>query len=101
MADGNEWKELLREGERLDDLQRDGLKLIQNPSWFCFGMDAVLLSSFTKVKEGDSCLDLGCGNGVIPILLAGKTKGKSFDGLELQKDIVEMAKMARIQSRMR
>ena len=92
MADGNEWKELLREGERLDDLQRDGLKLIQNPSWFCFGMDAVLLSSFTKVKEGDSCLDLGCGNGVIPILLAGKTKGKSFDGLELQKDIVEMAK---------
>ena len=83
---------LLQEGERLDDLQRDGLKLIQNPSWFCFGMDAVLLSAFAQVKEGQDCLDLGCGNGVIPILLAGKTKGRHFTGLEIQKDIAAMAR---------
>lgn len=85
------WGNILREGERLDDLQRDGLKLIQNPSWFCFGMDAVLLSAFTKVQEGQDCLDLGCGNGVIPILLAGRTEGRSFTGLEIQSDIAAMA----------
>lgn len=81
----------LQEGERLDDLQRDGLKIIQNPAWFCFGMDAVLLSAFAHVKKAQTCLDLGCGNGVIPILLAGRTKGASFTGLELQPDVAEMA----------
>ena len=38
MTDIPNWENILREGERVDDLQRDGLKLIQNPSWFCFGM---------------------------------------------------------------
>lgn len=92
MTDQLLWESLLRQGERLDDLQRDGLKLIQNPSWFCFGMDAVLLSAFTNVKQGNQCLDLCCGNGVIPILLAGKTMGRSFAGLEIQTDIAEMAR---------
>jgi tRNA1Val (adenine37-N6)-methyltransferase len=78
-------------GERLDDLQRDGLKLIQNPSWFCFGMDAVLLSAFAKAGAGDNCLDLGCGNGVIPILMSGRTEAEHFTGLELQADVAEMA----------
>lgn len=84
--------ELLREGERLDDLQRCGFMLIQNPSWFCFGIDAVLLSSFANIKPGAKCLDLGCGNGVIPILLSGKTKGEHFTGLEIQEDIADMAR---------
>lgn len=84
--------ELLREGERLDDLQRCGFMLIQNPSWFCFGIDAVLLSSFANIKPGAKCLDLGCGNGVIPILLSGKTKGEHFTGLEIQQDIADMAR---------
>ncbi len=91
MSDTGIREQFLREGERLDDLQRDGLQLIQNPAWFCFGMDAVLLSAFARVKKGSSCLDLGCGNGVIPILLAGRTEGSSFTGLELQPDIAEMA----------
>lgn len=91
MTDRARWENILREGERLDDLQRDGLKLIQNPSWFCFGMDAVLLSAFAVVKEGQDCLDLGCGNGVIPILLAGKTRGRHFTGIEIQSDIAAMA----------
>lgn len=82
---------LLRKGERLDDLQREGLQLIQNPDWFCFGMDAVLLTAFARIKKGQICLDLGCGNGVIPILLAGRTEGSSFTGLELQADIAGMA----------
>ncbi len=85
-------KDLLQAGERLDDLQRDGLMLIQNPSWFCFGMDAVLLSSFVKASKGARMLDLGCGNGIIPILLTSKTKGEYFEGLEIQADVAEMAR---------
>ena len=71
----------LRPGERLDDLQLGGLELIQNPSKFCFGVDAVFLSDFAKVKPGETVLDMGTGNGIIPVLLAGKTKGKHFQGL--------------------
>ena len=61
--DGVEKESLLREGERLDDLQTGGYCLIQNPSLFCFGIDAVLLSSFAKVKKGERALDLGTGTG--------------------------------------
>ena len=63
-------------GERLDDLERNGYKIIQHENKFCFGMDAVLLSGFARVKEGEQVLDLGTGTGIIPILLAGKTRGK-------------------------
>ena len=92
MSNQKDPKDFLCDGERLDDLQRDGMYIIQNPKWFCFGMDAVLLSAYAKVKEGEKCLDLGCGNGIIPLLLSGRTKGSSFTGLELQNDIAEMAK---------
>jgi len=78
-------------GERLDDLQRNGYRIIQNPEKFCFGMDAVLLSGFTKVKKGETVLDLGTGTGIIPILLKGKTKGKHFTGLEIQEESAGMA----------
>ena len=84
-------KPVLMPGERLDDLQRDGLRIIQNPSWFCFGMDAVLLSWFARVEEGQKCLDLGCGNGVIPILMYSRWPGESFTGLEIQPDVAQMA----------
>lgn len=79
-------------GERIDDLQRNHYKIIQNPEKFCFGMDAVLLSGFAKVKEGQDCLDLGCGNGIIPILLEAKTEGRHFTGLEIQKYSADMAR---------
>lgn len=81
----------LRPGERLDDLQRNGYKIIQNENKFCFGMDAVLLSGFANVKEGEKVLDLGTGTGIIPILLAGKTKGRHFTGLEIQSCSADMA----------
>ena len=75
----------LMENERLDDLQRNGLKIIQKTDGFCFGMDAVLLSGFASVKPGERALDLGTGTGIIPLLLSAKTKGEHFTGLEIMK----------------
>jgi tRNA1Val (adenine37-N6)-methyltransferase len=80
-----------KEGERIDSLQRDGYDIIQHPGKFCFGMDAVLLSSFANVKKGETVLDLCTGTGVIPILLKAKTEGEHFTGLELQPDVADMA----------
>ena len=82
----------LKANERLDDLQRNGYKLIQNSTVFCFGMDAVLLAAFSVIKDGENMIDLGCGNGVIPILLKGRTKGAHFTGLEIQDINVDMAR---------
>lgn len=81
----------LKENERLDDLQRNGLKIIQKTDGFCFGMDAVLLSGFAQVKPGETVLDLGTGTGIIPLLLSAKTEGKRFVGLEIQEAVAEMA----------
>lgn len=83
--------EYVKEGERLDELNRNGYFLIQNPDKFCFGMDAVLLSGFARVKKGETVLDMGTGTGVIPILLEGKTEGSRFTGLEIQADMADMA----------
>ena len=83
--------ELLHEGERLDELNRNNLMIIQDPSRFCFGMDAVLLSGFAKVKAGERAIDLGTGNGIIPILLSAKTEGEHFTGLEIQPENVDIA----------
>lgn len=81
----------LKPEERLDDLQVKGYEIIQHPGKFCFGMDAVLLSSFACVKKGEKALDLGTGTGIIPILLSAKTEGESFTGLEIQKESADMA----------
>ncbi|MCI8613516.1 tRNA1(Val) (adenine(37)-N6)-methyltransferase [Parablautia intestinalis] len=84
-------KVLIKENERIDDLQRNHYKIIQDPDKFCFGMDAVLLSGFAKAKEGESVLDLGTGTGIIPILLEAKTKAARFVGLEIQPESADMA----------
>lgn len=81
----------LLENERIDDLQRNGLKIIQKTDGFCFGMDAVLLSGFAHVKRGEKVLDMGTGTGIIPLLLSAKTQGEHFTALEIQKEIAEMA----------
>lgn len=81
----------LKDGERLDELQRNGYRIIQNPERFCFGMDAVLLAGFTRVKPGERVLDLGTGTGILPILLAARTKGEFFTGLEIQPESADMA----------
>lgn len=78
-------------GERIDELHRNGYRIIQKEQGFCFGMDAVLLSGFASVKPGESALDLGTGTGIIPILLEAKTEGKHFTGLEIQAEFADMA----------
>jgi tRNA1Val (adenine37-N6)-methyltransferase len=82
----------LKENERLDDLQRNGYKIIQNPEKFCFGMDAVLLSGFARVKPGARVLDMGTGTGIIPILLEAKTKASHISALEIQEESADMAR---------
>ena len=81
----------LKEHERIDELHRNGYRIIQRENAFCFGMDAVLLSGFAAVKPGEKALDLGTGTGIIPILLEAKTEGNHFTGLEIQEEMAEMA----------
>ncbi len=82
----------LKERERVDELQRNGYKIIQDPDRFCFGMDAVLLSGFVHAKKGDVALDIGTGTGIIPILLEAKTECAHLTGLEIQEDSADMAR---------
>lgn len=82
----------LKAGERIDDLQRNGYQIIQNADGFCFGMDAVLLAAFAKVKKGERAVDLGTGTGIIPILLEARTEGEHFTGLEIQEMSCDMAR---------
>lgn len=84
---------LLKENERIDDLERNGLKIIQNKNGFCFGIDAVLLSAFASeaIKNETSMIDLGTGTGILPLLLYAKTNIKKIVGLEIQPQSAEMA----------
>ena len=82
---------LLNENEKIEDLQCKGLKIIQNKKWFCFGMDAVLLTNYCDIKKNSKIVDLGTGTGIIPILLSGKKDYIKAYGIEIQKEVAEMA----------
>ena len=82
----------LKPEERLDDLQVKGYEIIQHPGKFCFGMDAVLLANFARVKKNEKVLDLGTGTGIIPILMSAKTEGEYFRALEIQEESADMAR---------
>lgn len=85
-------KEIL-ENERIDDLEFKGLKIIQNKDGFCFGIDSILLSDFAKeIKKGSKVIDLGTGTGIIGILLCMKTELSKIIGVEIQKEVYDMAK---------
>ena len=78
-------------GERLDDLQCDGLKLIQRPDAFRFGTDSVLLADFAAPRKDELAVDLGCGTGAIALLMAGHQPRMRVDAVELQPDVADMA----------
>lgn len=83
----------LEENERIDDLEINGLKIVQNEKWFCFGVDAVLLSDFAKkMKKGAKLLDLGTGTAILPILLSAKTDYEKAVGVEVQEELCKMAR---------
>ena len=83
---------ILKENERIDDLEFKGLKMIQNTEGFCFGIDSILLSDFAKqIKKGARVLDLGTGTGIIATLLCGKTELSEIIGIEIQKEVAQMA----------
>ena len=86
----NPQTDLVHPGERVDDLQ-NGFYVIQNPEKFCFGMDAVLLSGFAKIRKNARVLDMGTGTGIIPILLESRGKGEHLTGLEIQEECADMA----------
>lgn len=82
----------LKPNERIDDLQRNGYQIIQNPEKFCFGMDAVLLTGFAHADPADRLLDLGTGTGIIPLLMYAKYRCAHLDGLEIQEESADMAR---------
>jgi len=82
----------LKTGERIDDLHRKGYKIIQNPSYFCFGIDAVLLAHFSKTHKNEKHIDLCCGNGIVSLLMEARYEALCFNGLEVQTNIVDIAR---------
>jgi len=82
---------LINKDETCEDLQLEGLKIIQKSEGFRFGVDAVLLADFAKGIFSNKTLDLCSGSGIIPTILSAKTKTVEFFGLEIQQEICDMA----------
>ena len=78
-------------GERIDDMGFDSLYLIQKPDDFCYGIDAVLLADFAKLKHNAHVVDLGTGTGAIPLILSRKYQKARIIGVEIQNDACERA----------
>lgn len=84
----------LQPGERLDDLQVNSYRIIQSHQVFSFSLDAVLLAHYVSLRNRDRVIDLGTGNGVIPLLLAARSSAERGEivGLEIQERLADMAR---------
>lgn len=87
-----DFSSFLREGERLDDLQREHLRIIQDPKGFCFGMDSVLLADFVSARHDHVLVDLGTGTGILPLLTWARYHYAHMDALEIQPDCADRAR---------
>ncbi len=86
-------RKILKENERIDDLQINNLKIIQDNNGFCFGIDSVILSEFAKdIKKNSKIMDLGTGTGILGFLLIAKINPMHVLGVEVQEDVADMAK---------
>ena len=86
-------RKIFNDNERIDDLQINNLKIIQNTEGFCFGIDSVILSEFAKdIKNNSTVIDLGTGTGILGFLMLAKTNIKNVVGVEIQQEVAEMAK---------
>ena len=77
---------------RIDDLQTDGLKLKQNPSFYCFNCDSVMLANLVRLTGKSKALELGAGSGVISVLLTGKRKLRHITAVEKQEEMFALLK---------
>ena len=88
----NNVSDILSDGEKIFDLECDGLKIIQHPKGYAFTTDAVLLANTVRASKGDSVLELGAGSGVIPLLISKKCRARSITALEIQPRLYDMAR---------
>ena len=79
-------------GERIDDLQYNVLKIIQNENLYCFSSDSVLLCNFVKTKATDTLVDLCSGSGIVGILSQAKNNTKKLIMIEKQSPMADMCK---------
>lgn len=79
---------------RADETGFGDIVIYQDPSQFCYGVDAVLLADFAAkhAKNSSRIMDLGTGTGIVPLILSYKTKAKYIAGIEIQSEVFEIAK---------
>ena len=82
---------MLKENERLEDLDCKGLKIIQNSKSYCFTSDSVILANYVKATAKETIIDLCTGSGIIAILLSAKTRAKKIIAVELQEKLADLA----------
>ncbi len=78
--------------ERIDTVPKTNLKIIQDKEKFSYGIDAVLLADFAYIRKKDKVVDLGTGNGIIPLILAGAYGPQKIYGVEIQEEVAKMAR---------